>query len=100
MSLGAPWVAQRVCPMPVVDGGSGLSSMRLLEVGQLAGPLVRDDRAAVDEGDAGGVVAAVLQTAQALDDDVACLLVADVPHDSAHARQSRWARPPPRTASL
>ncbi len=27
VSLGAPWVAQRVCPMPVVDGGSGVSSM-------------------------------------------------------------------------
>ena len=40
-SLGAPWVAQRVCPMPVVDAGSGASAMRLLEVRELAG-LLRD----------------------------------------------------------
>ena len=26
-SLGAPWVAQRVCPTPVVDAGSGTSAM-------------------------------------------------------------------------
>ena len=26
-SLGAPWVAQRVCPTPVVDAGSGASAM-------------------------------------------------------------------------
>ena len=25
-SLGAPWVAQRVCPMPVVESGSGESA--------------------------------------------------------------------------
>ncbi len=25
-SLGAPWVAQRVCPMPIVEGGSGSAS--------------------------------------------------------------------------
>ena len=26
-SLGAPWVAQRVCPMPVVAAGSGVSAI-------------------------------------------------------------------------
>ena len=84
-------------PAGVADAGrrrgSGCLLDRLLEVGQLAGPLVRDDRAAVDEGDPGGVVAAVLQAAQTLDHDVARLLVADVPHDSAHGRQSRCCRP-------
>ena len=28
-SLGAPWVAQRVCPMPVLDSGSGWSASAL-----------------------------------------------------------------------
>src|SRR5262245_38695258 len=28
-SLGGPWVAQRVCPIPVVDGGSGRSASSL-----------------------------------------------------------------------
>ena len=40
-SFGAPWVAQRVCPMPVVDGGQRVVGDRLLEVGELAG-LLRD----------------------------------------------------------
>ena len=25
-SVGPPWVAQRVCPMPMVDAGSGLAA--------------------------------------------------------------------------
>ena len=50
--------------------------------------------AAVDESDAGGVVAAVLQTPESLDHDVARLLVADVPHDPAHGAESRRARTP------
>ena len=77
-------------PRPVV-GQRGLLD-GLLQVGQLAGALVRGDHAIGDQGDAGGVVAAVLQAPQALDDDVTGLLVADVPHDSAHARQSRVTR--------
>ena len=86
MSLGAPWVAHRVCPMPVVEGGSGFSSMAFSRLASLPARLSETIVAAVDEGDAGGVVAAVLQPPQPLDDDVASLLVADVPHDPAHAR--------------
>ena len=88
-SLGAPWVAQRVCPMPVVDGGSGCSSMAFSRLASLPARLSEAMRAAVDDRDAGGVVAAVLQAAQSLDDDVPSLLVPDVAHDSAHGRQSR-----------
>ena len=43
-SLGAPCVAHRVCPMPVVDSGSGELRERLLEVGELAGLLGPGDR--------------------------------------------------------
>ena len=42
----------------------------------------------VHQRDPGGVVAAVLQPPQALDDDVLSLLVADVPHDAAHGPES------------
>ena len=34
-SLGAPWVAQRVCPMPVVDGGSGASAIAFSRLASL-----------------------------------------------------------------
>ena len=27
LSVGPPWVAQRVCPMPVLDGGSGCAAI-------------------------------------------------------------------------
>ena len=69
-SVGPPWVAQRVCPIPVDAGGSGSSVERLLEVGQLAGPLVDAERAVGLDDDPGGVVAAVLQPAQPLEHDV------------------------------
>ena len=87
-------------PAGVADAGRGRRQRglldRLLEVGELAGPLVGASDAVVRERDAGGVVAAVLQAAQALDDDVLGLLVTDVAHDSAHGRESMArARPPP-----
>ena len=34
-SLGAPWVAQRVCPMPVVDAGSGASAIAFSRLASL-----------------------------------------------------------------
>ena len=39
-SLGAPWVAHRVCPMPVRRLRQRVLGERLVEVGELAGPLV------------------------------------------------------------
>ena len=93
-SVGPPWVAQRVCPMPVVDGGSGCVGERLLEVGRACRPACAwRSRPSVDQGDAGGVVAAVLEPAQALDDHVdAPASVADVAHDAAHGRESNGRR--------
>ena len=83
-SLGAPWVAQRVCPMPVVESGSGESAMAFSRLASLPARFSPGDRAAVDERDPGGVVAAVLQPPQPLDDHVLRVLFTDVPHDSAH----------------
>src|SRR5204863_8410948 len=60
---------------------------RLLQVGQLAGALLGDDRAAVDDGRAGRVVPPVLQPAQAVEDDAQRRPCPGVPHDSAHGWQ-------------
>ena len=51
-----------------------------------------------DQRDAGGVVAAVLQPAQPLDHDVLRLLLADVPHDSAHGPRVYRRRGPARSS--
>ena len=67
---------------------------RGLEVGQLAGLLLDEQVAGlVDEGDPGGVVAAVLEPLEALDQDRARLPGAGVADDSAHVGVS-----PPRPA--
>jgi hypothetical protein len=33
--LGAPWVAQRVCPIPVVDAGRGASAIAFSRLASL-----------------------------------------------------------------
>ena len=64
-SVGPPWVAQRVWPMPVPPSGSGAPRQVALEHAELARPLVGAERpVVVDDGDAGGVVPAVLQPLQ------------------------------------
>jgi hypothetical protein len=78
-------------PPGVPDAGARLRQwvvgQRLVEVRELAGPLACSDLSVADEGDAGGVVAAVLQPAQALHDDLQGRLAADVTHDAAHGCQ-------------
>ena len=71
---------------------------RRLQVGELAGPLLDEHLARlVHEGDPGGVVAAVLEAPQALDEDGASLAGTRVADDSAHVlwRISRWDAPLP-----
>ena len=65
--------------------GQRLLGQHLVEVGELAGPLVTHDRPVVDERHPCGVVAAVLQPAQPVDDHILGRLLSDVPHDSAHS---------------
>jgi hypothetical protein len=60
---------------------------RLLEVGELAGLLRDRQRRVGDDGDAGRVVAAVLQPAQAVEHHVLGLPGPDVTHDPAHGRR-------------
>jgi hypothetical protein len=49
--------------------------------------------ARVEHGDAGGIVAAVLETPETVDDDVHRALLADVPDDSAHVSLPSCGRP-------
>ena len=76
----------------------GVVGERLVEVGQLPGPLLRGDAAGMDQGDSGRVVAAVLEAPEPLDHDALRLLRSHVSHDSAHGphltggRSSRLSR--------
>ena len=101
LSVGPPWVAQRVCPMPVLDGGSGCAASAVAQVAELAGALLRGDMVAVDERHPGRVVAAVLEPGEALHDDVEGLTVdvrADVAHDAAHGGEPNGGATGPHTA--
>ena len=85
-SVGPPWVAQRVWPMPVVPLASGSVLEVVDEHLQLAGALARAEVAVVvDHGDARGVVAAVLEALEAPEEHFEALVVTDVSHDSTHA---------------
>ena len=92
-SVGPPWVAHRVCPMPIVAAGSGCVGEDLLQVGQLAGLLRRAQLPVGDDGDARGVVAPVLQPAQPVQDDVPGVLRTDVTHDAAHCTEGTGGTP-------
>ena len=61
-----------------------LGAMTCLEVGELAGAAPDVDARAVDDRDAGRVVAAVFEPPQPLDQDGNDLLGADVADDAAH----------------
>ena len=64
-SVGPPWVAQRVWPMPVWPSSRPMSARSSSEDAELAGALAGLEPArVVDDRDAGGVVAAVLQPLQ------------------------------------
>ena len=81
-SVAGPWVAQRVWPMPVVPAKRLGSTVG--QVAHPAGLLGHPDPAAAQHGDAGRVVAAVLEAGQSLEDDGGRVLAADVADDSAH----------------
>ena len=79
-----PWVAQRVCPMPVVAlepfGGLGA------QVAQVSDGSNGFERAAVQEAETGGVVAAVLEPLKALHEQILCAPPADISDDPAHPK--------------
>ena len=82
-SDGRPWVAQRVWPMPSVPA-TGLLTQDRLEVLHAAGGAADLERPVLQDGHARGVVAAVLELLQAVDDDADRALLTDVADDSTH----------------
>ena len=90
-SLGAPCVAQRVCPMPVWATGSGWASSSASRLTSLPAFLADSDRALVDESDAAGVVSAVLKTPQTTHDNVQRRALSDISDDSTHSVQTTGA---------
>ena len=72
-SVAAPWVAQRVCPMPQQPGSNSQREVLLGASPDPAGALVNDQAVAVQSGDAGTVISAVLQAVQARQQDRAGL---------------------------
>ena len=90
-SVGPPWVAQRVWPMPVVPGvdavGRRRSASAFSRLASLPARFSVSSDAAVDDGHAGRVVAAVLQPAQPVEHDAQRRPAADVTHDPTHGRQ-------------
>ena len=92
-SVGPPWVAQRVWPMPLVPvQGRSSSASAFSSLASL--PALRSTRSLPSSTMAtpGGVVSAVLQPAQAVHGDLEGILMPDVSHDAAHVPQ-----PKPRT---
>ena len=75
-------------PDAVVAAGNGALGQHLLEVGELAGLLRRRSATVGEDGDACGVVAPVLQPAEAFQDHVPGVLRTDISHDAAHWTES------------
>ena len=82
-SLGLPWVAQRVWAMPEEPFRGG-PVQRVLQRLDLAQPPQAPQLAAADQGQARGVVAAVLQAPQPFHQDRGHVVVRDHADDAAH----------------
>ena len=87
--VGAPWVAQRVWPMPVVPA-SGCGGERPLEIGELALGAAALDPAVDQRRDPGAVVAAVLEPPQRVEQQRRRRLAAEDADDSAHRHELPW----------
>jgi hypothetical protein len=85
-------------PAGVPDAGLAVGHRMRVEVvgehGQLAGALAGGEApVGADHGHPGGVVTAVLQSAQSAEEHLETAVVADVTHDSTHAVEFSRARP-------
>ena len=87
-SLGRPWVAQRVWPMPIAPA-SGCSRRAALEVAQLALGAPAVQPAALQRGDAGGIIAAVFEALQRVHDQRRDRRLAQDADDPAHEMVSK-----------
>ena len=82
-SIGLPWVAQRVWPMPVAPV-QRLALEQLLEIAQLAFGAPPPEMAVLDGGDAGGIVAAIFEPLQRVDQLFGDRPFAEDANDAAH----------------
>ena len=89
--VGAPWVAQRVWPMPTVPIGMPASSS-CSSTESLPAAFLMSRPVAVHHRDAGRVVAPVLEPAQPLDEELGGLPGSDVAYDTAHRAMILTAR--------
>ena len=85
--VGLPWVAQRVWLMPrrAVERVAGQAAFQLLDAAHFLHDL---EAVAVEHGDAARVIAAVFETAQALQQKRLGFLVSEIGDDSTHKRTS------------
>ncbi len=77
-------VRRPACVPDAVIAVERVDRERIFEARKLAGATPQLDRAVANHGDAGRVVAAVLEAPQAVDEDRENLLAADIADDSAH----------------
>ena len=83
LSVGAPCVAQRVWPMPMVPL-ERLAVQPRLEIAQLAFGAAARQRAVLERGDAGRIVAAIFEPLQRVDELPRHRLAAENPDNAAH----------------
>ena len=67
LSVGRPWVAQRVWPMPIVPF-ERLAAQPAFEIAQLAFGAPAREVAVLERGDAGGIVAAIFEALERIDE--------------------------------
>ena len=97
--LAFPCVAQRVWLMPNVPVG-GFSRHEFPERGDAPGALARFDVIAINDRDAGGIVAAIFEAAQTIEKDGRCLRPADVTDNATHVGESVTLRASGATVSI
>ena len=83
-SVGRPWVAQRVWPMPMVPESGSLRESRF-EILELAFGAPARQHAVLQRGDARGIVAAIFEALERIDQLRRGRLVADDTDNAAHA---------------
>ena len=83
VSVGRPWVAQRVWPRPR-GAGKGLLSDQFLELAEFAFLAADMDLALVKDRQAGRIVTPVFETLQAVHQNFDHVPLTDITNDSAH----------------
>ena len=83
LSFGLPCVAQRVWPMPILPA-SGSPFSRFSSAASLPSARRRAERAVIERGDAGGVIAAIFEALERIDQMAGDRLASENSDDPAH----------------